>query len=319
MRSVVSKHFLATLTVGLISAIAVAPASAEHVQCGDTITQSTTLDSDLVNCPPPHALAINGVGITLDLGRHTVDGTGAGYGIRSGRLGSAAAETTVRNGLVKEFETGVELAFGPDQAVRDITVTDNRTGVWLSHGRRLVAERVTAAGNGAGINLTNLIDPLVRDNDVFANGSGAGGGSLIVNGTFVRNHIHDNEFGGLGFVGMRQSRVADNRVSENGLYGIVLDDSSFRNVIESNDADGNGSDGILIAEGGAENVLLGNRANRNGDDGIDVDWRDSTLTRNHAFFNGDLGIEAVPGTIDGGKNRARHNGNPAQCVDVSCK
>ena len=35
--------------------------------------------------------------------------------------------------------------------------------------------------------------------------------------------------------------------------------------------------------------------------------------------NGDLGIEAVDGTIDGGKNKAAGNGNPAQCVGVSCK
>ena len=30
--------------------------------------------------------------------------------------------------------------------------------------------------------------------------------------------------------------------------------------------------------------------------------------------NGDLGIEAVSGVTDGGGNRARGNGNPAQCV-----
>ena len=40
---------------------------------------------------------------------------------------------------------------------------------------------------------------------------------------------------------------------------------------------------------------------------------------NHAFFNADLGIFAAPGVIDGGGNKAKHNGNPAQCVGVRCK
>ena len=40
---------------------------------------------------------------------------------------------------------------------------------------------------------------------------------------------------------------------------------------------------------------------------------------NRAYFNIDLGIEADPGTTDGGGNRARNNGDPAQCTGVSCK
>jgi hypothetical protein len=33
----------------------------------------------------------------------------------------------------------------------------------------------------------------------------------------------------------------------------------------------------------------------------------------------DLGIAAVPGVTDGGRNRARGNGNPAQCLNVACR
>jgi parallel beta-helix repeat protein len=42
-----------------------------------------------------------------------------------------------------------------------------------------------------------------------------------------------------------------------------------------------------------------------------------TLTRNTANRNKGLGIEAVPGVIDGGGNHARHNGNAAQCMAPS--
>jgi hypothetical protein len=39
-----------------------------------------------------------------------------------------------------------------------------------------------------------------------------------------------------------------------------------------------------------------------------------TLTSNRSDRNADLGIEALSGVTDGGGNRAKHNGNPAQCV-----
>jgi hypothetical protein len=49
-----------------------------------------------------------------------------------------------------------------------------------------------------------------------------------------------------------------------------------------------------------------------------VDSASTTLTRNIALRNGDLGIEAVAGVTDGGGNQAAGNGNPAQCTNVDC-
>jgi hypothetical protein len=50
-----------------------------------------------------------------------------------------------------------------------------------------------------------------------------------------------------------------------------------------------------------------------------VDSAATTLTRNTANRNHDLGIEAVPGVTDGGGNRARGNGNPLQCTNIDCR
>ena len=62
----------------------------------------------------------------------------------------------------------------------------------------------------------------------------------------------------------------------------------------------------------------GHRARRSGDDGLDVDSPSTTLIGNHAIRNGDLGIAAVFGVIDGGRNVAHGNGNPAQSTNVFC-
>jgi hypothetical protein len=54
------------------------------------------------------------------------------------------------------------------------------------------------------------------------------------------------------------------------------------------------------------------------DDGLDVKSRSTRLTKNRAERNGDLGIEAVKGVIDGGGNRASGNGDARQCLHVKC-
>ena len=77
-------------------------------------------------------------------------------------------------------------------------------------------------------------------------------------------------------------------------------------------------DGIIIESTASKTLVERNLATGAGDDGIDVDNASTTLMRNFAFHNGDLGIEAVPGVTDGGGNHAAGNGNPAQCTNVAC-
>jgi hypothetical protein len=43
------------------------------------------------------------------------------------------------------------------------------------------------------------------------------------------------------------------------------------------------------------------------------------VTGNDADRNGELGIDAVIGVVDGGANTASRNANPLQCVNVSCR
>ena len=92
--------------------------------------------------------------------------------------------------------------------------------------------------------------------------------------------------------------------------------SGQNGVVRHNTATGH-TDGFLVVAGGLR--LLDNFAFENLDDGIDVDVSGNRLTRNTANDNGDLGIEAVPATIDGRGNRARGNGNPLECVGVRCR
>jgi parallel beta-helix repeat protein len=99
--------------------------------------------------------------------------------------------------------------------------------------------------------------------------------------------------------------------------GIVIAGDNFTvtgNVVDEIDF----TDGIRVEAAASGTLLRANVATRNRDDGIDVNSPATTVTANVANDNEDLGIEAVPGVTDGGGNRARGNGNPAQCVGVRC-
>ena len=76
---------------------------------------------------------------------------------------------------------------------------------------------------------------------------------------------------------------------------------------------------MLVESTAVDTLLERNIATGAGDDGIDVRNAATTLSRNLALDNADLGIEAVPGVTDGGGNRANANGNAAQCTNVACE
>jgi parallel beta-helix repeat protein len=90
-------------------------------------------------------------------------------------------------------------------------------------------------------------------------------------------------------------------------------------VVRRNHIRGAGADGVHVMTTAKHTRLRDNRTRRSKDDGIDVESPTTKLTRNRALRNGDLGIEAVRGAIDGGGNIARHNGDPRQCINVVCR
>jgi parallel beta-helix repeat protein len=89
--------------------------------------------------------------------------------------------------------------------------------------------------------------------------------------------------------------------------------------VSRNVANGNDADGIRVVAVAQGTLLERNTADRNGADGIHVHSSDTTVTKNSANDSADFGIEAVPGVLDGGGNRASGNGNPLQCLNVVCK
>src|ERR1700704_682336 len=99
---------LVALAVGAWLVVGASSASAGAVTCGQTITQDTTVDNDLSNCPGD-GLVVGADNITLDLNGHTVSGPGATPTSSAGVRVTGRSGVTVRNGTVAQFDREVSV------------------------------------------------------------------------------------------------------------------------------------------------------------------------------------------------------------------
>jgi hypothetical protein len=148
-----AQAFLTVLTMASLLASG-SQALANHVQCGDVITQDTTLDSDLIGCPGD-GIVIGGSDITLDLGGHTVEGNAIGVDSDS-RLMTIAHNLGVRNGdLGIEAVAGVSdgggnRAFGNGNSLQCLNVVCIRGRRDVRLSPQVVQPRASPRGTAKG-------------------------------------------------------------------------------------------------------------------------------------------------------------------------
>jgi len=318
--------------------LAPAEALATHVSCGETITADTKLDTDLLDCPG-NGIVIGADNITLDLNGHTIDGTSTS---EDGVANVAHVGATIEGGTIQGFTVGVRLGTCSPPAGCPL-------GDILPSADGNTVRKVTASENGAAIVLGKTAHNVIRSNDLIDNGSGifVGGDRFVFTGdTLIEKNVISTTAGAAITTDRSQDEayVIRNRISiPAGAAGIEAGFGSMH--IERNWISG-GDWGMHLGRGGGpviENrvsdaridgiyadlwggsAFVGNVATNNGDDGIEIDSGGAipgssvVLTRNTANDNGDFGIEAAAGVTDGGGNKAADNGNPLQCINVSCK
>ena len=100
-----------------------------EVHCGDVITQHTKLTHDL-SCPGTDepALRIEGDGVVLDLGGHTVRRSSP---VQQDTLGIVVTSNSmVRNGTIRGFARGVQTDEGTYLRLHELTFADNGTAIY---------------------------------------------------------------------------------------------------------------------------------------------------------------------------------------------
>ncbi len=159
----------------------------------------------------------------------------------------------------------------------------------------------------------------IARNRMFRDGVGiafSGNGNLA-----DRNRVAASGEGGISFEGGDHNLVAHNQVRRSHRDGILQGSFGTKghdNAFLGNRVRGAGRDGLRVARKVDGLLLERNHVGGARDDGIDARSDSTELTGNRAQHNGDLGIKAVPGAVDGGSNVARHNGDPRGCTHVVC-
>ena len=209
---------------------------------------------------------------------------------------------------------------------RHIRIVDNQIrsnegpGIHLGDSSHNVVKQNTFARNGHSV--------LIEGNANYVSGNRIVGGAGILAAPGDRNVITENHVSraidSIAVEDGRRNLVARNLVAHaRGDQGISLGINlppigGGGNIVRDNRVENSGEDGFRVAAEDNNSVLKRNVAIGAGDDGFNVKGRSTKLTGNRALRNGDLGIDALAGSIDGGGNVARHNGDPRQCTGIAC-
>lgn len=288
------------LAVGGYLVLGAGQASASHVSCGDTITASTTLDSDLVNCPG-NGIVIGADGITLDLNGHTIDGDEPEECNEVCDFGVANfehADVTIEGGSVGEFALALIVGGAPNNRLVHLSLTRSTFSgalIFESPGARF--ERNTVVANGLNTDQAGV--------GVFSS----------PDSRIARNEISDN--GDIGVFGLEADDIVFERNVLSGHPEAAFLIEGSRNVFTRNRLTRN-AEGITV--GGDENVITRNHVSdvplseEGGGLGIFVAaGHDNLVTRNVVVRAARVGIQVslLPDELEGGppavNTVVRHN------------
>jgi len=290
---------IATLPVLVPGGHAAPFAAPTTVSCGETLTKSTTLANDLIDCPV-NGLVVGANGITIDLNGHTIDGTNARKPGTGGIANNAHPNVTIENGTITDFYfSGVGL--GPRNVVRKLTI--RKIGAGCRQGDMCAGINLFQSG---GSTITHcLVSNDVRAFQVNGIDVYNSPGTRVEKNRFVRN-----EGVGISVYGSPRTRMVGNQLERNGQEGIVVNNRSDGALVSGNRAVGNGSAGIAVGALRRARVLS-NTSTGNGDDGLFLfDLQYSLVRGNHVSRNY-TGIHLYGGLGGvaqfGGKRGPAHN------------
>jgi hypothetical protein len=328
------KTFYVTAIAAATFCLLVAPANAIHVQCGDTITISTVLDSDVVcGAGEPYGLIIGADDVVLNLNGYTVRGVSDGNrtGIFNsglpGHPGPRHLRVVVKAGTIEGFDNGVELGLN-DSTLHKLRIS-TPAGLYM-FGDRNTLSRSEFIGTENYAASVGGNDALMWGNRYTSTDVAGGNYVFLAAGDRIRvmyNHVDcqtapcfDKGSPAIS-AGYPNVVVHGNTVVGDYAFGIHVDSAGAR--VTANESIGNFT-GIQVA---GQGTLVGsNVANNFGplvdrySTGIAIFGPGVTVRNNTANDNSGYGIYAVRGTIDGGGNTASGNGqgDTAQCWNIQC-
>jgi parallel beta-helix repeat protein len=253
------------------------------VACGQTITASTRLANDLVDCPGD-GLVIGAHNITLDLAGHSISGVNApgSEGIADDGHGGVTIE---KGTISKFFLNGVGLRDAPGSAVSHMTI--RKIGAGGVDGQ-------TSAGVLVKESPNTSVSKSTVSNDVTAFQSDGVDVLFSVDAVISGNRVTRNAWDGMVVIGSPGTRVVGNTLDGNQNQGVEVNAGSDDAVLVGNDAAGNVSNGLVVGAI-SDAQIRGNTLTGNGDSGLFMfDLLASSISHNGAHGNG-VGIDLFGG------------------------
>jgi parallel beta-helix repeat protein len=301
----------------VLTLMSVADARATHVSCGDTLIQDTRLDSDLIDCPPESTLVLGANGITLDLGGHTIDGTGRGFGVTNRAAdGPGFNDVTVRGGTIKEFGAAVAFTLCTGCVLERTMITASYRGVWFTNVDAGRIERNSISSIRAeGVFITDSPGNQIAHNSIRDNGADGIAINYSSANAVFHNSLQRNGRDGIFGFASDDLRLVRNFVDRNGRYGASLRFSQGGQV-RGNWASGNAVDGIAFTVEVTDSRMLGNVAFGNARSGISLGQADrNRVIANVMASNGASGAQLGNELGTARETRVAHNLAVRNAVD----
>jgi parallel beta-helix repeat protein len=285
------------LTLGVLSVAGPAEAAPTStvVTCGQTITASTRLANNLVDCPGD-GLVIGADNITLDLAGHSISGANAPGS--EGIADDGHRGLTVKNGTISNFFlNGIGLRSAPGSGVSGLTIRQIGAGGVEGEASAGVLIKESPNTSVSNTTVTNDVPAFQSDGVDVLHSAGA-----VVSG----NRLTRNAWDGMFVFMSPRTRVVGNTLDGNQNQGVEVNSGSDHARLEGNAAAGNVSSGLVV---GAisdarvqDNTLTGN-----GETGLFMfDLRNSRISHNRAHDNG-LGIDLEGGQHGSTGDRVMNN------------
>ncbi len=241
-------------------------AFAQTVSCGDTITKSTALASDVGPCPE-NGIIIGADNITLDCNGHSITAASGNSYPSAGVEMIGHSGVTIRNCIVTGFNGyGFHLEKSSNNKLLGNKAINNNQGFvvngdFATNSDKNTLDRNTAtgnAGNGFSVSFDSNYNSLTRNT---ASGNQGAGFYLYVTdyNTLTGNTATNNGYAGVDVDIASNNKLTGNTAASNDKIGFTISGSS--NTLTGNTARSNGDNGFTIAD--SSNTLTGNRADTN--------------------------------------------------------
>lgn len=260
----------------LLGALAPDVEAAVPVEIPDCSAGAASLDHSIrlggnVGACPGSGIVVTAPKVTIDMAGFTILGNGSGAGADTG-ISTSQPGLTVKNGVVRDFDVGVDVSADKATISRVVVVQNAFGGITVNGDDAKVLGSTVSFNLGAGI---------------FVFGSKA---------TLDANTAAGNVLEGILLSG-GPSKVTRNRVGGNGDAGIVLAPGALAAMVKGNFVSGNK---IGVKVGGTGHKIVSNVVSANGDSGILDDTSTSTeVSKNVANTNGYAAFGAPGHGIEG--------------------